>query len=76
MQCVCVCVVTEPGTDADAVLEQAGTMLKVKHSITQSTLQVEKYKLAMDDCGTCREPQRHSFLRSLIPACFCYTSKT
>ena len=62
--------VTEPGADTDEVLERAGSMLKLRHSITQSTLQVEGYKQVMNECGTCQEPERPSFFSSLVPTCF------
>ncbi len=61
-------VFTEPDADSDVVLREANTMLQTKHGITQSTLQVEGYQDAMDECGTCREPERKSFLQSLVPS--------
>ena len=51
----------EHGTNSQDVLDKASKILKEKHNIVHSTLQVEEYRNLMDDCGTCQERKRRSF---------------
>ena len=62
----CLISIPEPEANSDEVLNKANAMLQSKHSITQSTLQVEGYQQVMGECGTCQEPQRTSFFHSLV----------
>ncbi|XP_064396807.1 probable proton-coupled zinc antiporter SLC30A4 [Halichondria panicea] len=45
----------ETGVNAQEVLDKASKMLKDKHNIVHTTLQVEDHHNLMDDCGTCQQ---------------------
>ena len=50
----------ETGVNAQEVLNKASKMLKDKHNIVHTTLQVEDHHDLMDDCGTCQQTKPNS----------------